>query len=99
MYISIARQVFERVFITTHNPEIIQHRWYSNAFDSITFLILDDVIPEVTNGSTVYASVLNVRPGIEEELKAKGYAGLANNENDDTPMIMPDLSIRLTFEK
>ena len=82
LYISLAKQIFDRVFITTQNPEIIQHRWYSNVFTAITFSIHDAKIPQVLNGSTVYASVLDARyqPGLAEALKEAGYAGLTINE-------------------
>ncbi len=84
-YISYARQIFDKVFITTQNPMLIQsdHGWIDGkTFDAITFSIHDAIVPEVTNGATVYASVLDARykPGLAEELKAKGYAGLTINE-------------------
>jgi hypothetical protein len=84
-YIMLARQIFDRVFITTQNPEIIQRNdgWINaKTFDAVTFSIHDAVIPEVTNGATVYASILDARykPGLAETLKAKGYSGLTINE-------------------
>jgi hypothetical protein len=105
MYISLARQIFDRVFITTQNSEIIQHRWYAGkVFDAVTFSIHDAIVPTVTNGATVYASILDARykAGLAEELKAKGYSGLTINEehrgtevfNEELPTI-PDFSIRI----
>jgi len=105
MYISLARQIFDRVFITTQNTEIIQHRWYAGkVFDAVTFSIHDAIVPEVTNGATVYASILDARykAGLAEELKAKGYSGLTINEehrgtevfNEELPTI-DGFSIRI----
>jgi hypothetical protein len=85
MYVSFARQIFDRVFITTQNPEMLSNDnlWLNGkTFDAITFSIHDAIVPEVTNGATVYASILDARykAGLAEELKAKGYSGLTINE-------------------
>lgn len=106
-YVSLARQIFDRVFITTQNPELIQtDNKVINAktFDAITFSIHDAIVPEVTNGATVYASILDARykAGLAEELKAKGYSGLTINEehrgtevfNEELPTI-DGFSIRI----
>jgi len=82
-YVSMAHQIFDRVFITTQEPFLIQHPHYDDQFDAITFSIHDAIVPEVRNSATVYASILDARykPELVNELVSKGYKGLTINEN------------------
>ena len=133
IYVVLARRYFKQVFITTQDESLLSWKDSKRHFDAITFSFHDLKVGKyaVTNGSTVYASIMShlYSDWLVINLKKLGYAGLTINENHfgteifnesqlpqidgfsikinrhhkcfkkDTVYIMPDLSIKTSFEE
>jgi hypothetical protein len=85
LYISYARRYFEKVFITTQDEYLLGWKGSKKYFDAITFSWHDLKTWRyaVTNGATVYASILSHLYSEEliHTVKELGYSGLTINEN------------------
>lgn len=107
VYISYARRYFEKVFITTQDEYLLGWKGSPKYFDAITFSWHDLKTWRyaVTNGATVYASILShlYHEGIIKTLKELGYSGLTINENHFGKEVFDEnlllLDKRFTVEK
>lgn len=85
LYISYARRYFEKVFITTQDEYLLGWKGSKKYFNAIKFSWHDLKTWRyaVTNGATVYASILThlYSENLIHTVKALGYSGLTINEN------------------
>jgi hypothetical protein len=75
----MARKIFNKVFITSQNPNILKEK---NRFSAITFSLHDLRIYPIENNATVYGSILDQQysKDLPEKMKLAGYKGLTINE-------------------